>query len=87
MNIFVDNLNHQTSEKQLHDLFMEFGEVLSVHIIVDHLTRRSKGYAFIEMQESMAGKKAIARLHNIRVHMQSITVTETQPDHLRLAHS
>ena len=79
MNIFVGNLNHQTSEKELHDLFAEFGTVASVKIITDNYTKRPKGFAFVEMQEQNEAEKAIDKLNNTSIHMQSIVVNEARP--------
>ncbi|HVI46073.1 MAG TPA: RNA-binding protein [Chitinophaga sp.] len=79
MNIFVGNLSHQVSEKQLHDLFAEFGVVKSVKIVTDNYTWRPKGFAFVEMEERAAGEKAVEMLHNTRVFMQSIVVNEAHP--------
>src|SRR5690554_7502704 len=42
MNIFVGNLNFQTTEEQLQDLFTSFGEVSSVKIVTDKFSGRSR---------------------------------------------
>lgn len=41
--IYVGNLNYATTEAGLASLFSQFGEVLSVAVIKDKLTQRSKG--------------------------------------------
>lgn len=83
MNIFVGNLSHQASEKQLHDLFAEFGAVASVKIITDNYTKRPRGFAFVEMQERSEGEKAIEKLNNTSMHMQSMVVNEARPQNNR----
>lgn len=79
MNIFVGNLSHHTSDKELHDLFAPFGEIKSVKIIMDNFTRRPKGFAFVEMQERAAGEKAVEKLNNTSLHNQSLVVNEARP--------
>lgn len=79
MNIFIGNLSHLTSEKQLHELFAAFGAVKSVKIITDNFTKRPRGFAFVEMMERATGEKAIEKLNNTSVHMQSIVVNEARP--------
>lgn len=79
MTIFVGNLSHQASEKQLHDLFAAYGEVKSAKIITDKYTRRPKGFAFVEMTDRNNAEKAIEQLHNSRVYMQTIVVNEARP--------
>ena len=46
MNIFIAGLNYNMSEAELGELFAEYGEVVSVKIIMDRETGRSKGIWF-----------------------------------------
>jgi len=79
MNIFVGNLSSQTTEKQLADLFIPFGELKSVKVITDGYTGRPKGFAFIEMPEQGGAEKAIESLNNSTVNGQSMVVNEARP--------
>lgn len=79
MNIFVGNLSSQTTEKQLENLFIPFGEISSVKIISDNYTHRSKGFAFVEMPEQIDAEKAIQKLNNSSLHGQLLTVNEARP--------
>ena len=47
--IYVGNLSYQVKEDQLRDLFSKYGRIKSLHLIRDRITRRLKGYAFLEM--------------------------------------
>jgi len=79
MNIFVGNLSTQTTEQQLTTLFTPFGEVASVKIVTDNYTKRSRGFAFVEMPEKENAEKAIEQLNNSSLDTQSITVNEARP--------
>lgn len=79
MNIFVGNLNYQTTEKQLHGLFSEFGIVKSVNIVIDKFSNRSRGFGFVEMEEHASAEKAIERLNNTTFDSMSIVVNEARP--------
>lgn len=79
MNIFVGNLSSQTTEQQLGGLFSAFGQVSSVKIILDNYTRRSKGFAFVEMLNQSEAESAIAKLNNSMVEGQALTVNEARP--------
>ena len=57
MNIFIAGLNYNMSEAELGELFAEYGEVVSVKIIMDRETGRSKGYGFVEIADDEAGDK------------------------------
>jgi len=61
MNIYVGNIPYKSTEDDLGNIFSEFGDVISVKIIKDKYTGRSKGFGFIEMEEE-AGTKAIEAL-------------------------
>lgn len=64
MKIFVGNLSWDATEDTLKQLFDEFGEVVSVRIVQDQYTGRSKGFGFVEMKDEAAGNAAIAGLNN-----------------------
>ena len=63
MNIFVGNLNFRTSEDELQAHFEQFGSVTSARIIVDRTTQRSRGFGFVEMENTADGEKAISELN------------------------
>ena len=47
--IYVGNLSYQVKEDELRSLFAKYGRIKSLHLIRDRITRRLKGYAFLEM--------------------------------------
>lgn len=61
--LYVGNLSFETTEPELEDLFKGFGRVRSVEIIYNSRTYRSKGYAFVEMEELADAKRAAEELH------------------------
>jgi cold-inducible RNA-binding protein len=78
MNIYVGNLPHQTSEKEISDLFKQYGQVSSVKIITDHFTGASRGFAFVEM-ESNEANEAIKNLHGTDMGGRALVVNEARP--------
>ena len=76
--IYVGNLSYQTTEGDLTDLFEQVGQVESVNIITDRDTGRSKGFAFVEMNDEDA-EKAIAQFNGTEVNGRSVTVNEARP--------
>lgn len=72
--LFVGNLSWKTSEDSLKTLFESVGVVVSVRIIVDPYTGKSKGFGFVEMEDAESAAKAIEQFNekpfmerNIRV--------------------
>jgi RNA recognition motif-containing protein len=60
--LFIGNLAASTSEKDLHDLFAEFGTVRSTRLVTDVFSGQCKGFGFIEM-EGHEARAAIAGLN------------------------
>jgi cold-inducible RNA-binding protein len=77
--LYVGNLSYQTTESALTDLFTEVGEVLSVNLITDRMTGRSKGFAFVEMEDQTAAQEAIQQLDGKSLDGRDIKVAEARP--------
>jgi RNA recognition motif-containing protein len=77
--LYVGNLSYSTTEGNLAELFGALGEVVSVNLITDRMTGRSKGFAFVEMAEYDAAQEAINQLDGKDVDGRSIKVAEARP--------
>ena len=77
--LYVGNLDYATTETNLSDLFADVGEVLSVNLITDRMTGRSRGFAFVEMAEASDAQKAIDELNGKAVGERQIKVAEARP--------
>lgn len=60
--IFIGNLPYSAAYNDLNEAFSAFGPVENLHIVTDRETGRSKGFAFLEMEDE-DGKAAIAALN------------------------
>jgi len=78
MNIYVGNLQYGVTEDELKELFEEFGEVMSVKIINDKYSGRSKGYGFVEMSNNNEAKKAIENLNEKDLRGRNIRVNQAR---------
>lgn len=79
MNIYVSNLSFAVTDEDLREYFAEYGEVSSAKVIMDKFTNRSRGFAFIEMPDDAAAKKAIEELDGATVDGRSIKVNVARP--------
>lgn len=61
MNMFVGNLPFTVTEEELRTMFEEHGAIESLKLITDRETGRSRGFAFVEMEnaEADAAMKAL----------------------------
>ena len=71
--IFVGNLAFKASARALRELFEDYGEVHAVRLMTDRVTRRPRGYAFVEMAASDA-KQAIAALDGAEFYGRELKV-------------
>jgi cold-inducible RNA-binding protein len=78
-NLFVGNMNFQTTEGDLRALFEPFGQVARVHIATDRETGRSRGFAFVEMPNDAEAAKAMAELDGKDVGGRNLKVNEARP--------
>ena len=59
MEIYVGNLSYGTSEDGLNELFANHGSVRQVKIITDRDSGRSRGFAFVSMDNDQEAQAAI----------------------------
>ena len=74
--IYVGNLPWRTTDIQLNELFAAHGDVLSVRIISDRDTGRSRGFAFVTMTTAEAAQAAIAALNGSLLEGRTLVVNE-----------
>ena len=65
------------------EAFGRYGAVSNVNLIVDRMTGRSRGFAFVEMPNSTEAKEAIEKLNLTKVAGRAITVNEARPKQSR----
>ena len=77
--IYVGNLSFNTDDTQLNTIFSPFGTVSSARVIKDKFTDRSRGFGFVEMDNTEEADKAIAALNGKEVDGRALKVSEAQP--------
>jgi cold-inducible RNA-binding protein len=77
--LYVGNLSYDTSEDDLRTLFAASGTVVSVALIKDRATGRSKGFAFVEMSSQIEAEQAIKTLNGATVDNREIKVNKARP--------
>jgi len=77
--LFVGNLSFQTSEIALEDAFKAHGDVTEVNLMVDKMTGRSRGFAFVTMATDEAAQAAIAAMHGQQLDGRALTVNVARP--------
>jgi len=83
INIFVGNLDFDSTEDELGDLFTVHGMVESVTIVKDRDTGRPRGFAFVEMKKAEEAQTAISCLDGILLKDRVLRVSEARPKLVR----
>jgi len=78
-NIFVGNLNYQTTQDDLYAAFSQYGAVERVNIVTDRETGQPRGFAFVEMTERRDAETAIAQLNGAELNGRAMNVNEARP--------
>lgn len=79
MNIYVGNLPYSTTEEELQGVFSPFGQVKSAKVIQDKISGRSRGFGFVEMEDSASGTEAITGLDGKDFSGRQLRVSEAKP--------
>ena len=74
MKIINRNISRGTTEAELKELFVKFGEVKSCDLVMDKKTGRSKGFGFVEMPNDKHAKYAIKNLNDKTIANSRIRV-------------
>lgn len=76
--IFVGNLPWSATDAELSEKFGEHGSVISARIVTDKFTNRSRGFGFVDMEDSDAAK-AISAMNGYKWGERELTVNEARP--------
>src|ERR1051326_5810922 len=77
--LFVGNLSYQTMENDLQDYFSQAGVVTSVNLMMDKITGKSRGFAFVEFATAEEASKAVEQFHNKDFQGRPLTVNVARP--------
>ncbi len=77
VSIFVGNLPWSTTDADLQELFAPYGTVNRAKIVTDRETGRSRGFGFVDMDESQA-QAAIDALNGQNFGNRPLTVNLAQ---------
>lgn len=77
--LFVGNLPFNTSEETVLSLFSQHGEVAECKLIIDRMTGRSKGIAFVTYQTEEEANAAIEALNGFEQDGRALVVNVARP--------
>lgn len=78
MNIYVGQLPYSVTEEELREMFLQYGEVSSLNLIMDRYSGQSKGFGFIEMPNNAEADQAIKGLNKSMLKGREIKVNQAE---------
>jgi len=77
--LYVGNLSYEVQDRDLQQLFAQYGTVSSAKVVMDRDTGRSKGFGFVEMGTDEEAEASISALNGHEVGGRALTVNEARP--------
>ena len=78
MKLYVGNLAFETTENDLQDLFEQHGQVSEVSLMMDRMTGKSRGFAFVTMNDKAQAEAAMAALNGKELAGRTLNVNEAR---------
>jgi cold-inducible RNA-binding protein len=79
MKMYVGNLSFGTTENDLQDLFEQHGTVNEVQLMMDRFTSKSRGFAFVTMNDGGQANAAVSALNGQQLHGRALNVNQARP--------
>jgi RNA recognition motif-containing protein len=76
--IYVGNLSYNMDANSIASLFAQHGEVADVHIVLDQVSRRPRGFAFVTMGSPAQAQAAITELDGQNVDGRTLRVNQAE---------
>jgi cold-inducible RNA-binding protein len=77
--LFVGNVDFTVTENDLQDAFAACGTVVEANLMVDRVSGRPRGFAFVTMGSPEEAEKAIQSLNGADLKGRNLTVNEARP--------
>ena len=78
MTLYVGNLPYAVKEEELREVFQEYGTVVSIKVITDKYTGRSKGFGFLEMENDEQEDLAVRECNRREINERNLVVAKAK---------
>jgi RNA recognition motif-containing protein len=79
VNIFIANLDWEITSEDLKTTFSTFGTVTYAHVVFEKDTKRSRGYGYVEMEDTDHAINAIQALNGMEINGRKLDVKIASP--------
>jgi cold-inducible RNA-binding protein len=85
--LYVGNLSFNVTEHELREKLSLIGPVNEINVIMDRMTGRPRGFAFVTMNTQESATAVIRELHGKEWNGRALTINEARPREERPASS
>ena len=78
MSMYIGNLNYRVRERDLEQMFANYGDVVSIKIAKDRDTGKSRGFGFVEMENPVNESRVIRALNGMELMGRQMIVREAR---------
>ncbi len=83
--LYVGNLAYSTMDDSLCTLFEQAGTVVSCEVVLDRFTKKSRGFAFVEMASKEEAEQAVEQLNDHDLDGRKLVVNVARPREPRIS--
>lgn len=76
--LFVGNLDYNTTQREVEDLFSQAGSIREVFLPADRTTGRPRGFAFVEYESEEDAQAAIKKFDGYEMGGRALRVNEAE---------
>lgn len=76
--LFVGSLPSSFNNEKLKQTFEKHGAVLTAKVMMDRISKKSRGFGFVEMENTSDAYEAVKALNDFNIEGKSIIVNETR---------
>ncbi|HYV32602.1 MAG TPA: RNA-binding protein [Candidatus Binatia bacterium] len=77
--LYVGNLSFDVTENDLRDMLSQHGPVNEINVIMDKMTGRGRGFAFVTMNTQEGANAVVLALNGKEWKGRALTVNEARP--------
>src|ERR1700722_9439734 len=77
--LFVGNLSFNTTENEIQEAFAAHGTVVEANLMMDKMSGRPRGFAFVTMSTPEEAQKAIEAMNGATLDDRALTVNVARP--------
>lgn len=77
--LFVGNLPYTATEEQIREIFAQFGDIAEIKLVIDRMSGRSKGIAFVEFASQEDAARAIEAGKTLSMEGRNLIVNVARP--------